>query len=99
MPTPRNEYFPDAGRAEQSQGMKPSVPLVEIANDADALGIGSPDGEARAGHLVNYAQLRAEFFVNTAFIALARTNTNPIRPASAEMKTRRGCGGSGLDDW
>ena len=67
----RNEYFPDAGRAEQSQGMKPSVPLVEIANDADALRVRRPDGEAGAGHLVNHAQLRAEFFVNTAFIALA----------------------------
>src|ERR1035438_6323426 len=32
----RNENFPDAGRSEQSHGMKPSVPMVEIANDADA---------------------------------------------------------------
>jgi len=51
--------------------MKPSVPLVEIANDADTLRVRRPDGEARAGHPVNHAQLRAEFFVNTAFIALA----------------------------
>ena len=67
----RNENFPDAGCAEQPQGMKPSVPLVEIADDADALRVWRPDGETRAGHPVNHAQLRAEFFVNAAFVALA----------------------------
>ena len=51
--------------------MEPPVPIVEIADDADALGIRRPDGEARAGHAVNHAQLRAELLENFPLVALA----------------------------
>ena len=66
-----NENFPDAGGAEQPHGMEPPVPIVEIADDADALGVRRPDGKAGAGHAVSRAQLRAELFVNFPLVALA----------------------------
>jgi hypothetical protein len=65
------ENFPDPRRAEQPQGMKPPVPMVEIADDADALRVRRPNGEAGAGQAVNHAPLRAEFFIKAAFVALA----------------------------
>ena len=46
--------------------------LVEIADDTDAAGVGRPDGKAGAGQTVDGSQLRAEFFVNPAFVALAK---------------------------
>ncbi len=71
LPHARNENFPHAGRAQQPHGMATPVPMVEVANDADALRIGRPDGEARAGHAVNHTQLRAELVVNFPLVALA----------------------------
>jgi hypothetical protein len=66
-----NENFPHAGRAEQPHRMKPPVPVVEIADDADALGVWRPDGKAGAGHAINHAQLRAELLENFTLVALA----------------------------
>src|SRR5437879_678712 len=51
--------------------MKTSVPIVEIADDADALRVRRPDGEARAGNAVNRAQLRAELVVDFPLVPLA----------------------------
>jgi hypothetical protein len=66
------ENFPDARRAEQPHRMKTSVPAVKIADDADALRVRRPDREARAGHAVNGAQLRAELVINFPLVALAK---------------------------
>ena len=71
LPHAGDENFPHAGRAQQPHGMKAPVPIVEIAHDADALGIRRPDGEAGAVHAVNRAQLRAELLVNFPLVALA----------------------------
>ena len=51
--------------------MPPPVPLIEIPHDADAPGVGRPDGEARAREAFNRAQLRAQFFVDAPLIAFA----------------------------
>ena len=71
LPHAGNENFPDAGRAEQAHRMKAPVPIVEIADDADALRVRRPDGEARAVNAVNRAQLRAELVVNFPLVAFA----------------------------
>ena len=71
FPHTGNENFPDAGRAEQPHRMKPPVPMIEIADDADALRIRRPNGKTDARNTVNHAQLRAELFVNTPLVALA----------------------------
>lgn len=65
------ENFPDAGRAEIAQRMNAAVPIIEFADDADALGVGGPDGEAGAVDAVHFAQVRAEFVVDAVFISLA----------------------------
>jgi len=51
--------------------MKSAIPIVEIADDADALGVRGPDGEACAGDAVDGAEMGAEFVVDAAFVAFA----------------------------
>ena len=41
----RDEQLPDAGAAALAHRVRPAVPAVEVADDADALGVGRPDGE------------------------------------------------------
>src|SRR5438445_1548135 len=57
-----NKNFPYAGSSERTQRMTTAVPVVEIAHDTDALGIGRPNGKTGPVHPVDGAQLRAEFF-------------------------------------
>ncbi len=40
--------------------MRAAVPLIEIADDADALRVGRPDAELHAGDAVDFADVRAE---------------------------------------
>ncbi len=49
-----------------------AVPAVEIANDADPLRVGRPDGETGPRHAVNRAQLRAELLIKPALIPFAK---------------------------
>ena len=65
----RHEKLPHAADAEQAHRVVTAVPLVERADDADALGVRRPDGEAHAGDAVNDPQLRAELVVNAALVA------------------------------
>ena len=44
-------------------GMAAAVPVVEIADDAHAAGVRRPDGEVRAPHAIDFAELRAELLV------------------------------------
>src|ERR1041385_1670121 len=48
-----NKNFPNTGRPKQSHGMKPSIPLIEIADDTDALRVGRPDSEAGPVNTIN----------------------------------------------
>src|SRR5438477_7564183 len=45
-----DENLPDALRWVEAHGIYPVVPIVEVAYDADALGVGGPDGEMHAAH-------------------------------------------------
>src|SRR5580765_2481770 len=49
----RNKNLPDTRRPKRSHGMTAAIPLVEIANDTDALRVGRPDGEAGAGDAID----------------------------------------------
>ena len=59
----RDEQFPHAARDVLPHRVAAAVPPVEVADDADALGIRRPDGEVHAGHAVDRAQLCAELLV------------------------------------
>ncbi len=60
---PGNEYLPDAGSPHGPHGKKPAVPIVEVADDTDALGIGCPHGKCHASHAVHLASVGAQLFV------------------------------------
>lgn len=46
-----------------------AIPVIEIADDTDALGVGRPDGKACAGDAVDGAELAAELVVDASFVA------------------------------
>jgi hypothetical protein len=64
-----HEGFPDAGCAD---GMQRCVrlPVVEVADDADAFGVGRPDGEVGAVNARRGARVRAELQVQPVVRAL-----------------------------
>ena len=56
----RQEQLPHAALAAQPHRVAPAVPVVEVADDGDARGVGRPDGEAGAGHAVLDRQPRPQ---------------------------------------
>lgn len=66
----RDENFPDTGGASAHR-VDAAVPMIEIADDADARRVGRPDGEVHAGHSGDFAKVRAEFFVILEMSAFA----------------------------
>lgn len=66
-----DEYFPNARQSERTHLMATAIPVVEIAYDADPLGVRRPNGEACASNAVDGAELGAEFVVNAALVAFA----------------------------
>src|SRR5262249_61080620 len=67
---PGDEDLPDPARAEPPHRMHAAVPQVEVADDADAFGVGRPDGEVHAVGLADAHQVRAELLVDTRMAAL-----------------------------
>jgi len=55
-----DEEFPDASVGVQAHGVNARVPAVEVADDADAVGVGRPHREMDAAHAVHFAQVRAK---------------------------------------
>ena len=55
-----NEQLPDAGRSAVSHRMATTVPVVEVADHADALGVGRPDGEVDAPESLVRAEVSAQ---------------------------------------
>src|SRR5690606_29857289 len=47
-----NEDFPDATQAMTAHAVNAGIPVVERADDADLIGVGSPYGKADAAHAV-----------------------------------------------
>src|SRR5438034_6258625 len=58
-----DESLPDAGRAAWMQWRGFWIPLVELADNTDHIGIRRPDGECRPGLTVDFGEVRAEFLV------------------------------------
>jgi hypothetical protein len=56
----RQEQLPDSGVAAHRHRMIAAVPMIEGADDADALRVRRPHGEADAGHAVDRQRVRAE---------------------------------------
>src|SRR5260370_6373485 len=65
------EEFTDSGRAARTQGIDAAIPVVEIANDADPFGAGSPDGEMHAADTFERFEMRAKLFVRVVVAAFA----------------------------
>ena len=57
--------------AERAHRMHASVPAVEVADDADAMGVGRPDGEVDAVGAADAQRVRAELVVDAGVVALA----------------------------
>ena len=57
---PGDEQFPEAAGDVLAHGMAAAVPGVEVADHADAGGVGGPDGEVHPVHAVDRAQFGAE---------------------------------------
>ncbi len=67
----RDEELPDAAGDVLLHGMTAAIPSIEVADDADAGGVGGPDGEVDAIDTVHVAQLRAESAVASPVSALS----------------------------
>ena len=65
-----DEDLPDAARLEPPHRVDAAVPRVEVADDADALGVGRPDAEMHAGGLADAHRVRAELVVDARVLAL-----------------------------
>ncbi len=71
-----NEDLPDAGTAHRPHHVPPSVPLVEIADDADPPGIGGPDGETDASdgqvEIPDHVQVGSQLLVDLVVVPLGK---------------------------
>ena len=65
-----DEELPDAGDAELAHLVEAPVPVVEVADDADAVGGRRPDGERDAAHVAEVADVRAQLLVDVPVAAL-----------------------------
>ena len=55
-----NEDLPDPRRAAIAHGMSAAVPVIEIADDADPLRVGSPDGEVNSAKALMGSEMGTE---------------------------------------
>src|ERR1700704_5889500 len=56
----RHEALPDAGRSPRLQGCFVGIPLVELTDHADRVGMGRPYGERHARLTVDRRDMRAQ---------------------------------------
>ena len=75
----RNEDFPEPGGREQPHGVDAPVPAVEVADQADAIGVGRPDGEMHAGGRADVDAVRAELLERAMVGALAEAGARRSR--------------------
>ena len=68
----RNEELPDAGSAQVAHRVGVAVPEVMVADDRDAAGGGSPDGERDAQHAIEGADMGAELIVGAMIVAFTQ---------------------------
>ena len=60
---PWNEKLPDPGAASNAHGVSAAIPAIEVSNDTDAPGVGSPDRELHATHVFKHPQVGSELFI------------------------------------
>ena len=62
---PGDKQLPDAGFPTQAHRVAAAIPVVELADNGDTLGIGRPHGEPRAGNAVHGIGMGAQRFIRT----------------------------------
>ena len=60
---PGDKQLPDARLTAQAHRVAATVPVVELPNDGDALGVWRPYGKARAGDTVHGIRMGTQRFV------------------------------------
>ena len=65
-----DEEFPDTGSPQIAHRVGVAVPEVMVADDRDAAGGGSPDGERDAQHAIEGADMGAQLIVGAVIVAL-----------------------------
>src|SRR4029079_15807239 len=81
---PRDEQIPDADARMLAHGMEAPVPGIELADDADAAGVGRPHGKAHAVYTVDARRMCAESIVSAQVRALAQEIDIKITQRAAE---------------
>src|SRR5688572_9747966 len=66
----RDEDLPNATSQELPHGVPATVPVVEIADDTHALGVGSPNVKGRPAHAPHFFQVSAQLFIKLPVVAL-----------------------------
>ncbi len=66
-----HEQLPDPGAAQRPHRVPAAVPVVEVADDPHAAGVGRPDREGRPGHVAVLLHVRAEDLPEVLVPALA----------------------------
>jgi hypothetical protein len=65
-----NKDFPDPRFDALSHRMGAAIPAIKIPHHAHPLGIGRPNGKAHALMLIDFREVRTEFFVDLIVVAL-----------------------------
>jgi len=86
-PNARQKEFPDTAFTAKTHGVTTAIPGVEVADDADALGIRSPDSKCGSLYTVDFAQMCAEAFIGAQVLTfsqqpdvkLAENRGKPVR--------------------
>ena len=58
-----DEQLPDAGFPTQAHGVTTTVPVVELPDDGDALGVWRPHGKPRAGNTIHGIRMGTQRFI------------------------------------
>src|SRR5262249_27183148 len=66
------EDLPHTRWSKTAHRMQPPVPTVEVADDADAIGVGRPHTEVDSIRFADPHQVRAELVINARVLALRK---------------------------
>lgn len=81
-----DEDFPDSGSAACTHGMDAAVPAIEVTDDTDPFGAGSPDGEMNAANAFKGDEMRAKFLIGVVVAALAHEIEVKLSEDAGESK-------------
>ena len=75
---PSNESLPYAGTAAPSHGVATAVPIVEVADHRDRIGVGRPDREPRPDVLASVRRVRTQALKAAVVIAASQPVKVPL---------------------